>query len=165
MNLYIRIVDGNPSQHPVLEENLTQAFPDVDLNNLPIGWAKFIRVPSPKLGPYQVAECSYIWDGDIVRDQWSIRAMTEEEKLIKQYRVKQSWKEDMGPTNWIFDEETCTHVPPPKPSTDKDYEWDFGSQSWKEIIIPPSVTITSKPYPSDGKLYQWDSQNQIWIPI
>ena len=44
MNLFIRIVDGQPFEHPIFEDNFKQAFPDVDLNNLPSEFLKFVRV-------------------------------------------------------------------------------------------------------------------------
>ena len=38
MNLYIRIVDGKIFEHPITEENMLIAFPDVDLNTNLQGW-------------------------------------------------------------------------------------------------------------------------------
>ena len=75
MNLYIRIVDGHPFEHPIVENNFKMAFPKVDVNNLPSDFAHFVRVPKPKPDPgkYIVsAECRYEWVGDEVRDVWDI---------------------------------------------------------------------------------------------
>ena len=38
MNLYIQIKDGKPDQHPLIESNVLQVWPDIDLNNLPLSF-------------------------------------------------------------------------------------------------------------------------------
>jgi hypothetical protein len=50
MNLYIQIKDGQPFEHPIFEDNFIEAFPDVDINNLPFGFAKFRRIPVEDCG-------------------------------------------------------------------------------------------------------------------
>ena len=54
MDLIIRVKDGQPFEHPIFLDNFVQAFPDVDVNNLPPEFAKFTRYPAPQLGPYEV---------------------------------------------------------------------------------------------------------------
>lgn len=81
MKLFIQIRDGQPYQHPIFEDNFQQAFPDIDVNNLPPEFAKFERVPCPRnAGLFEIDEVRYEWDGNIVKDVWFIREMTEEEK-------------------------------------------------------------------------------------
>lgn len=87
MKLFIQVRDGQPWQHPILPENLLQAFPGFDLDNPPAGFAPFIRVPQPgsdllPVGDLQVVECSYQLDVDGItyKDTWSVREMTFEEK-------------------------------------------------------------------------------------
>lgn len=87
MNLYIQIREGQPYQHPILEDNLVQAFPGIDLNNLPPGFARFVRVaqPSPDampVGHFQVADCTYelMEDRATYHDRWAVREMTDAEK-------------------------------------------------------------------------------------
>ena len=48
MNLYIRVENGQPVNHPSLEENLIQAFGEV-----PSNWEPFVRVVPPFLGDYE----------------------------------------------------------------------------------------------------------------
>lgn len=75
MRLFIRIKDGQPFEHPILEKNFRQAFPHIDVDNLPPEFAEFIRVqrPTPTLGKKIVsAVCSYQWDGDKVSDVWDV---------------------------------------------------------------------------------------------
>jgi hypothetical protein len=50
MNLYIQIKDGQPFEHPIFEDNFIQAFPNVDINNLPLEFAKFRRIPIEECG-------------------------------------------------------------------------------------------------------------------
>lgn len=73
--LFIRIVDGKPFEHPLLESNVRAAFPKVDLDNLPPNFAEFIRIPrpEPEEGKYIVsATCTYQWDGNVVKDVWEV---------------------------------------------------------------------------------------------
>lgn len=164
MNLYIKISNGKPVDHPYLEDNMKTAYPEIDLNNLPSDWAKFIRVPQPKVGPYEVTECFYEWDDDVVKDVWYIYPMSDEEKLAKQNRVKKTWAEDGCPANWIFDEETCTHIPPvPMPQDGKPYIWVQQALQWVEMPLPVVPAHDRPPYPTDGKLYDYDESKKQWI--
>ena len=56
MDLYIRIIDGQPFEHPILGDNFRQAFPDIDTYNLPATYASFTGVPEPALSVYEVCE-------------------------------------------------------------------------------------------------------------
>lgn len=96
MKLFIQVRDGQPWEHPILPDNLLQAFPGIDLNNLPKGFAPFIRVQRPGLdampvGDLEVAECTYQLDTDGItyKDVWSVREMTiaEKTKTIADRRV------------------------------------------------------------------------------
>ena len=83
MELYIRIVDGVPFEHPILGDNFRQAFPNIDVNNLPPEFAKFERVELPELNIYQVLisdQPTYEFKDGIYKDVWHIRDMTDEEK-------------------------------------------------------------------------------------
>lgn len=73
--LFIRIVDDQIFEHPILEQNFRMAFPNVDVDNLPPEFAEFIRVPCPEADEGKIivsASCSYQWDGDVVKDVWEI---------------------------------------------------------------------------------------------
>tara|TARA_R110000803_G_scaffold207326_1_gene275203 strand:+ start:783 stop:1076 length:294 start_codon:yes stop_codon:yes gene_type:complete len=72
--------DGQPYDHPILEDNFHQAFPEIDVNTLPPEFAKFERV-QPTPDKYQkVGIVTYGVFGDIVRDVWEYLDMTDEEK-------------------------------------------------------------------------------------
>lgn len=111
MNLYIEIENGQPKNHPALENNLIQVF-----GLIPEHWHPFTRVERPGLLPYQIfnsEESTYQKVNDTWTDVWNIRDMTNEEKLAKQQRIKDSWilaPNDMH-ESWIFNEETCRYEP------------------------------------------------------
>lgn len=100
MELYIRIKDGQPVDHPILGDNLRDAL-GIDTNNLPPEFAPFVRIENnvvPK--PYEVVEVRYEWDGPVVKDVFYIREMTPEEKTEfreKEYNVPH-------PDGYVFDE-------------------------------------------------------------
>jgi hypothetical protein len=80
MNLYIRIKDGKPFEHPIVEENFKQAFPDVDLDNLPPQFSRFVRVAPPALGRYEKNQTvSYELVDGVYMDVFSCEQMTDEE--------------------------------------------------------------------------------------
>jgi hypothetical protein len=81
MKLFIKIKDGQPFEHPIIESNFRQAFPNIDVDNLPSEFARFVRVqkPEPDEGKHIVhAECRYEWAGDEVTDVWYV----EQEDII-----------------------------------------------------------------------------------
>lgn len=132
MELFIRLKNGAPFEHPILGDNFTQAFPDIDVNNLPDGFAKFVRVECPLVGPYEINEgVSYEFVDGVVMDVWKIRAMTPQEKQEKIQFVLTKKPFD----SWSFDEPNCRFIPPvPYPQDGKRYEWDESTISWKESI-------------------------------
>lgn len=166
MELYIKLLNHHPVEHPITRENMETAYPDVDLDDLPENWARFERVTCPRLGTYEAAECVYEWEGDVVKDVWYIHPMGPEEKAQKQERVKKSWVEDGGYSNWIFDEETCTHKPPvPYPSDGEIYIWIQEAEVWiKPKLELAADDIQPVPYPLDGKEYVFDEISNSWIP-
>lgn len=163
MELFIKLLNRHPVEHPIIRENMETSYPDVDLDNLPEDWARFERVTCPRLGTYETAECVYEWDGDVVKDVWYIHEMSEVEKQQKQARIKKSWQEDGGFANWIFDEETCTHKPPvAMPSDGKNYMWIQEATNWVEIKTEP-VVLDLPPYPNDGKIYLYNESSRQWV--
>lgn len=138
MELFIRIKDGQPFEHPILGDNFRQAFPDVDTNNLPTEFARFVRVEVPMLGPYEKNQTvSYQLINGVYTDVFVCEQMTAEEIAATQQEAKDSWTANGGFASWTFDEATCTHIPPtPKPNDDKRYVWNEEQLVWVE---KPSV--------------------------
>lgn len=84
MELFIQIRDGQPHEHPILGDNFRQAFPDINVDNLPPQFARFERIECPRAaGVYEVDVVSYQWVDGIVKDVWTVRPMTDEERAIK----------------------------------------------------------------------------------
>jgi len=84
LELYIRILDGQPFRNPILGDNFREAFPDVDTENLPDTFAKFIRVDALVPDTYEVYEgVSYQWVDGVVKDVHTVRPMTDEERAAK----------------------------------------------------------------------------------
>ena len=134
MELFIRIKNGQPFEHPITEDNFRQAFPHIDTNNLPSEFVKFVPSAQPNIGTYEVQEEStYVLGGGVCTDVYNIRAMTEEEVAAKQNRVKNYWA-TVGYASWVFNEEVCLFEPPtPMPNDGKMYVWDEPTISWVEV--------------------------------
>jgi hypothetical protein len=80
MELFIRIKDGEPFEHPIFGANFRQAFPHVDTENLPPEFARFVRVPPPRPVGYQKIELQYGWADGAITDVWVFVEMTPEER-------------------------------------------------------------------------------------
>ena len=137
MKCYIQIVGGLPHEHPIVEWNFKQAFPDIDVNNLPPEYCPFVRVQAPVLGVYEKNQTvSYgLVEGlaGTYTDIWVCEDMTAEEMTAKQDAVKAEWAENDGYVSWVFNEETCSFDPPtPKPEDFEDqvYVWNEETLSW-----------------------------------
>lgn len=162
MNLFIEVKDGKFVNHPAFENNLRQAF-----GTVPDNWEPFVRVPRPILGVYEILisdSPEYKKIDGVWKDVWSTRLMTEEEKYVVQQNVKDLFNARDQVENWsawVFDEETCTMVPPiPRPEPDKaklDQRimtlWCGADNNWKDTPVRP-----------DGN-YKFDFLAWEWIPI
>lgn len=164
MNLYIQIQNGQPINHPALEDNLLQAF-----NPIPKNWEPFIRVEKPVIGVYEVLENQepiYAKVNGVWTDFWSVREMTAEEKAAKQQTTRDAFSAREYAENWsawVLDEVTCEMAPPiPRPVSDQAKlsagiytYWCGADNNWKDIPV----------YPTDGKLYKFDFFAWQWVVL
>lgn len=94
MELFIQIRDGKPYEHPIFGDNFREAFPHIDVDNLPPEFARFTRISKPVFAVQDFKVVSdapvYDWVGGVVQDVWSVRDMTEKEKQA----VVDSYTED-----------------------------------------------------------------------
>ena len=131
MDLFIRISGGKPFEHPIFGDNFREAFPEIDVNNLPDGFARFVRVPRPALGPFEKNQTlAYEWVNGVVMDIWRCEQMTDQEKADKldQARARQPFP------SWTFDETLCQWNPPIEyPSGGLEYKWDESILNWVKI--------------------------------
>ena len=134
MELFIRIKDGMPFEHPIFGDNFRDAFPDVDTNNLPPEFSRFVRVQRPLLGAYEKNQtASYQLVNGVYTDVFACEQMTTEEIAAKQQKVKDAWAAN-GFASWVFNETTCVfEAPTPMPTDGKIYRWDEPSLTWIEI--------------------------------
>ena len=135
MELFIQIRNGQPFEHPIFGDNFRQAFPNIDTNDLPESFARFVRVAPPAVGVYEVYEgVTYEWQGGLVTDVHHVRPMTQEEKIDLQERTKQAWLAGPNFASWVFDETLCSYLSPvPYPNDGKFYRWDEPTVSWIEV--------------------------------
>ena len=135
MELFIRIKDGAPFEHPILGENFRQAFPDVDTENLPENFARFVRVQAPALGAYEKNQnVSYQLVDGVYTDIFTCEQMTAQEITAKQQAVKDSWTNNNGFVSWTFNEQTCSfEAPTPMPTDSKRYVWNESTLTWDEV--------------------------------
>ena len=155
MELFIRVKDGQPFEHPIFADNFHQAFPEVDVNNLPAGFARFERVAPPVLGPYEVYEgVSYGLRADGVHtDFHQVRQMTNEEITTKQEAVKADWAAADGFKSWNFSEALCKYVPPVlKPEDGNNYSWRESDLSW-----------VFTPKPPEGEGWTFNVETGLWV--
>ena len=155
MELYIRIKDGQPFKHPIFRDNFCQAFPDVDVNNLPPEFARFERIERPVLGMYEVMvseDPTYELVDGVYKDVWQKRDMTAEEKEVTRQTAIQAaqsaWATRDQAENWsawVFNEETIKYEPPITRPEKNQAKLDAGiftvwcgaDANWKDTPVRP----------------------------
>jgi hypothetical protein len=135
MELFIRIKDGQPFEHPIMENNFREAFPEVDTNNLPAEFARFVRIEPPTVGPYEKSRTvSYQLVNGMYTDVYVCEQLSEAHIAIKQQGTKNMWAANNGFASWVFNEATCDfEAPVPKPNDGKFYRWNEPTTSWIEV--------------------------------
>jgi len=133
MNLYIKVENGQPINHPAFEENIIEALGEITSD-----WEVFVRKPIPKLDLYKKfddPQVTYEKIDGVWTDVFHVRDMTDEEKNEVQQKVKDLWAARPNASNftaWVFDEATCLYQPPiPVPEVGM-YRWDGLTNSWIE---------------------------------
>ena len=137
MDLYIQIDEnGKAVNHPMLEENLLQAFPGININNLPSNIAKFQRTPEPDREPY-VKEPTVTYEprGGVYTEVYHREYMTSDEAIEAQNQVKADFAANPNSfKSWVFNDDTCKYQPPfPLPLDGKRYRWDEPKICWVEL--------------------------------
>lgn len=142
MELFIRIVDGQPFEHPIFGDNFRQAFPDVDVDNLPPEFARFERVEQPyKATAYEVEECTYRWVGGIVKDVWVSRPMTDGERSEKVLALTSVANEIIS-----FFKSTVQEKIDRAPNKEAKQAWlNFAAQVNAWVLVDPAVPNIPRP--------------------
>jgi hypothetical protein len=130
MNLLIKVENNKAVDHPIMEENLKYFYPDLDVNNPPEGYARFIRKPYPELTPFQKVESiEYVIDdalsteyGTIVyTDKYNVVDLTDEELIEYSAAQVRSANEKM---------QADVNAPYPPPDDGDLYVWSSITNSW-----------------------------------
>ena len=80
MKLFIRIENGLPINHPIVEKNFCEVFPHIDINNLPPEFARFERVSEPDpIDGFKFVHDGYSLVGEAYQDMWLTVPLTPEE--------------------------------------------------------------------------------------
>ena len=142
MELFIRVVDGQPFEHPLFGDNFREAFPDVDVDNLPLEFARFERVAQPHTaGIYEVEECTYQWVGNVVKDVWVTRSMTDAEKSEKVVLLTNSANETIA-----FFKSTVQEKIDRAPNEESKQAWvDFATQVNAWVLVDPAIPNIPRP--------------------
>lgn len=169
MELYIRIKDGQPFEHPILGDNFRQAFPDVDTENLPPEFARFVRVPEPVLGVFDLCTgCEYKFVDGVYTDVHNVRPMTDEERAEKTAQATNALR-----PGWTLNPETLQPIPPPRPTTSGPWRFNTQAGEWQVNTTPPfpSWTVSADgtrfqaPIPRPEGRYRWDEPTLSWIAL
>tara|TARA_R110000822_G_scaffold153792_1_gene293197 strand:- start:908 stop:1408 length:501 start_codon:yes stop_codon:yes gene_type:complete len=161
MNLYIQTQNGQPVNHPALENNLLEAF-----GQIPTDWEPFVRVVRPTPGVYEVLDSEvsvYSKVNGVWTDVWALRAMTDAEKVEKQQFVQGLYSALPNAENWsawTLDVDTCEMVPPiPRPEQDQiklasgvHTVWCGADNNWKDT---PAHPLDGNEYIFDHSIWQW----------
>lgn len=160
MNLYIQIENGQPINHPALEDNLLEAFGEI-----PSNWESFVRLEIPTLGDYEKfddPQVTYEKINGVWTDVFHVIEVTDEEKqIIKQRKIdayKLVWSKLPQRDNfsaWVFNEETIKYEPPIPRPTDREVIWSGANNGW----------VDKPQKPNDGKEYRLDFYTSSWVEI
>jgi len=160
MNLYIQTENGQPINHPALEENLLQAFGAV-----PSNWEPFVRVASPVLGEYETFDDPHVVyekvDGVWTDVHQVIKISAAEKAAVKQREIdayKATWAKLPQRDNfsaWVFNEETIKYEPPIPRPTDREVIWSGANNDW----------VDKPQKPDDGKTYRLDFYTSSWVEV
>lgn len=161
-DLYIKVENSLPINHPAFKVNLIDAFGEV-----PDGWEPFIRIPNPDLTDNSIVlehpEPVYRKIDGVWRDVWYTRAKTAEELTAEKEARLASLRAVFADhpyahnfTAWVLNEETESYGPPiPRPDDGNFYRWSGPDNNWK--LAPP--------FPKDGKRYYFDFDNWVNVEI
>jgi hypothetical protein len=173
MDLFIRIENGSPVDHPITLENLQLVYPDFDPVNPPENFMPFVKLGVPSCGHFEKYEgVTYVMESNYVTEIHHVRPMNEEEKNDYINAIKIKFLENGGDEDWLFDENTISFVPPiPYPTDGQKYLWEKDSNTWildttpeppKPDLAEEANTIISKiisiEQEVDPRLYQLVSE-------
>lgn len=119
-DLYIRVINGEATDHPITGWNLRMFFSDLDPDNLPIGYERFTRVPIPELGLFQ----------ELVRSEYIKTNYGWTDNHIIQTVDFEKLSDTLSTEKISF---------PPKPDNGKEYFWSASAKKWIDYVVFQNV--------------------------
>lgn len=160
--LFIKVENGLPINHPAYKANLVDAFGAV-----PDDWEPFVRVPDPSRADKTIVlvypEPVYRKVDGVWSDVWYTRPKTPEELLAEKEErlapIKAQWANRPYAHNfsaWVLNETKMIYEPPiPRPNNSGFYRWCGAENRWR----------LAEPFPKDGKQYYFDFDNWVNVEI
>ena len=129
MNLFIKVEDGRPVNHPATEENLRMLYEDFDPENPPEPFEKFARRQPAAITKWQKVErLPYEKIDGVWTDVFNVIDFTEAEIEIWKYERR---KQFIFSDTWEWNDEKGEWEPPvPYPADGKPYLWDNEQKNW-----------------------------------
>jgi hypothetical protein len=122
MELFIEMRNGAPYGHPILDSNFREVYPDIDTQNLPSNFARFVRTAPPSnVGMFEVEESTYQIVGDVVTDVWAIRPLEGEQYAMRVDMLRQSLEGDVENQKLIAQEKIAEATDPAVKAAWEDY--------------------------------------------
>jgi hypothetical protein len=127
MNFYIKVVNGAPVNHPILEENILEAFELSKITEDFLNEQQFVRyerreVPSGSVG---ISENGYeLCEDGVVRNVIITRELTQEEKVDEWVR---------RPRNFFLAQSDWTQLPDAPLTEAKKAEWAAYRQQLRDM--------------------------------
>lgn len=151
MKLFIKIENNKPINYPLVESNLRLLHPYLNLESKTdlanYGYAIFEKTPEPTSTYKKIAVNEYVWEGDIIKENWTIIELSEEEKTAKQNEQHTSWLATSANCkfpSWTFNVEKCRYEPPlPKPLDEKIYAWNENTVEWVALDLTKSPFLSA----------------------
>jgi len=142
-NLFIKIKDGQPFEHPMTLESLLYIIPSFDPNNLPEGFAVFEDTPfvnEPE--PFEINYYEYVFNGSVVVRNWKKREMTAEERAVYLQNLSEQAYADRDVNLVIAFEELAL--------SSEEYKWHWEKHiealnAW-QLVDPLRPNIPASPY-------------------
>lgn len=83
MILYIKVIDGQPIDHPSLESNLLETFGEIPAEYQPFVRINPLSVPKGHFEKIDLNDYNYEFVDGVWTDRWVVSPMTEEEIVAK----------------------------------------------------------------------------------
>lgn len=148
MNLYIKVVDGQPVDHPILESNLIEAFQIEAVTTSFLeekGLARFEKRQVPASSLITSEDGYELCEDGVVRNIITTRELTQEEKLNQWIRE---------PRNFHLARSDWTQMPDSPLSAEKKAEWAAYRQELRDMTTvyanvqnPSDITPPTPPAP------------------